>query len=740
MNWEKNIYIFIPEIKDTNNLLMLNIEVNDKLTIKEFLLYIRSKVIECYNRNIITPIKSEKCCYIISYDRLHKELNNLNNANYMHLRIVSNEGDNRAILHQYGTYFSDFIYSDFKNRYISFSISALNNLYSTLEQFNIYSENEIIDFRKRLIGKSENEYLSFDICEQIKRIAHRIPEKVALWIDGINYTYEELWRRIIEIASIINNRDDLEIIAVWGGYDFDMIASTFAILAVNKTYFPIDSGMPQQRIVKALKTLRCKAILGYKGQPFEGVETISLNSNMCDTVEFEYKKRNNSQAVAYVMFSSGTTGEPKAIPVKYISLANYIWWKKELYHYDESVVSLQVLSYNFDAFGANLYPVLLFGGKMVMQNRNEQKNFGGILELIKKEHINEFNVVPSYYMNLLSSSKGDELDEVKRVVLGGESAGFEVVRVSKEMYPSIELINEYGPTETTITITYNRDMCLNNINCIGTFINNNRGYIINEDEMILGPGVPGELCISGVSVMDGYLYEEACECFTSINGEKVYKTGDIVRYNKMGEIEYLGRKNNQVSINGFRVDLEEIEYYLTKSGLVSDSVVSIRKDRYNNKYLCAFVVKNNEKDINIDDIVNDMKACLPDYMIPKQYVCIKELPKNINGKIDRDVLSQLPIYERDILSKQTVLPQTATEEKLLAIWKELLGIKKISCIDNFFDIGGNSLLVMELQTKVEEQFEICIPVTDFFSFYTISELGKRIDLKKKSEGGAICGK
>lgn len=376
---------------------------------------------------------------------------------------------------------------------------------------------------------------------------------------------------------------------------------------------------------------------------------------------------------------------------------------------------------------------------MVMPDMNEQKNIPRLLETIKNEGVNEFNVVPSLYMRLLNSSKANELDKVKRVVLGGESSSHELIKISNERYPSIELINEYGPTETAITISFKRKMAIENPNYIGNIINNNAAFVINDEEKLLAPGVPGELCICGASVMNGYLNESPYESFIMLDDNRVYKTGDIVRYSKIGELEYIGRKNNQVSLNGYRVDIEEIEKYLVKSGVLIDGAVVIRNDRYENKYLCAFVCIKESGYFNIDDIVGYLKENLPEYMIPRQYVRLDELPKNINGKTDRSMLMTMPIEEKDILTKKSVQPKTDTEERLLAIWRDLLGIEKISCIDNFFDIGGNSLLVMEMQGKVQEKFNISLPITDFFNFYTITELGKRIDVEI-NKGGDRCEK
>lgn len=741
LNKEKNLVLWIPEIdKETGNLLRLSIEIDSKLTVKEYLLYIRSRVLECYsyNSNIGRQITSQKNNYIISYECLHKNVEAANTGNYMYYRILAKDMKDKAVLYKGGNYYSSFIYEDFGDTFMSLCNALLNNINNTLEQFDICSKEETGGFRKGLTGNISYEYKTFDICESIRKWGQKMPDRVALSIDNVNYTYKNLWDRILEIAGKINTYNT-NIIAIWGKYNFDMIAATFAVLAVKKTYFPIDCNMPYNRLKKALNGLGCKVILGYDGQPIDGVEAALLDSCSSKEASFEYNSSIDKEAVAYIMFSSGTTGEPKAIPVKYSSLANYICWKRDTYHYDEKAVSLQVLSYNFDAFGSNLYPVLMFGGKMVMPGMKEQKNIPGLLELIKGEDVNEFNVVPSLYMRLLNSSKGDELGKVKRVILGGESSSHELVKISNERYPSIELINEYGPTEAAITISFKRSMAKENPNCIGSIIDNNTAFVINAEEKILPPGVPGELCVCGASVMNGYLNESLDESFIMLDDNRAYKTGDIVRYSKTGELEYIGRKNNQVSLNGYRVDIEEIEKYLVKSGVLIDSAVVIRDDRYGNKYLCAFVCIKESGYFNIDDIVGYMKENLPEYMIPKQYVRLDELPKNINGKTDRSMLMEMPIEEKDILTKKSVQPKTDTEVRLLAIWRDLLGIEKISCIDNFFDIGGNSLLVMEMQGKVLEIFNINLPITEFFNFYTIFELGKRIDVEI-NKGGDICEK
>lgn len=730
---QKYVSILLPVLKGKNSgnrLLTLKLEINEEATVKEMLVYIRSKVIECYNNNFDTNLNNERCRYIISYDRIHNEINLCEHSNYICLSIINENGKNRGELYQSETYYSDFVYTDLAERYAALCMNAFDNIDGKVKDLEIYTKEELSGFSQRLTGKRTDAYLTFDICTNIQQLSQKMPDKVAVVADGSRYTYRDLWLGICQIASILKTKTDVDIVAIWGRYDFNMIAATFAVLAVNKTYFPIDCSMPYQRMVKALKLLDCKLILEYGEEAIDGVEAIMLDSILPDKIEFEYTGEADANRVAYVMFTSGTTGEPKAIPVKYSSLANYIYWKKDLYQYDENSTSLQVLSYNFDAFGSNLYPVLAFGGKMVMPARTEQIDFSKVAEIIVQEEVNEFNVVPSYYMRLLSFCNGNELDNVKRVILGGESASPEVIRMSKEK-SDVELVNEYGPTETTITTTYMRDMAMDNIYVIGKVINNNKVYVVNEEGKNLYPGIPGELCVCGVGVMDGYLYETDRESFINMNGDKAYKTGDIVRYNKYGELEYLRRKNNQVTLNGYRIDLEEIGNCIIKSGMVDDSTVVVRSDRYGNKYLSAFIVKKEGKSISIDDMVGYMKENFAEYMMPKQYVWIEAIPRSVNGKKDRKILEEIQIDEKNILSKQNIEPQTETEKKMYDIWSDLLGLERISCVDNFFYIGGNSLLVMELQNIVNEQFDVHISITDYFNYYTIKSLSAHIDLVKE---------
>jgi amino acid adenylation domain-containing protein len=499
-----------------------------------------------------------------------------------------------------------------------------------------------------------------------------------------------------------------------------------------------------------LITVNKKSVPRRKQQKLKFQDDLKALSCFCDDV------LNNinipSHSLSYIIFTSGTTGKPKAVAVEHRSLLNYIYWRLKTYHYSDQDVTLQLLSYSFDGFASNFYSSLLSGGKLILIANEKILDYEHINSIIRDKNVTNISLVPSMYEVLLHYSERETLKSLRFIVLAGEKTNAYLVEKSKEKNPGIQLINEYGPTEAAVTAAAYIGMDETNTAVIGSPIWNVGLYILDHGFCLQPIGVAGELCIWGAGLARGYLNhpEPTAEKFDQdfqddqdknvpgITGKlkhmahisywphlKLYRTGDLARWLADGNIEYLGRIDRQVKIRGFRIELEEIENRLLKHEAIKEAVVIDRREEGGDSYLCAYVVfaKAFEKTVNFTEFNEYLSHTLPDYMIPSYVVPINGIPLTPSGKINRKAL---PIPEVTMGEAYTA-PRNEIERNLMKIWSEVLGMApSISIDDNFFQLGGHSLKATVLVAKIHKELNVKLPLAEVFKAQTIREQAKNI--------------
>jgi amino acid adenylation domain-containing protein len=475
---------------------------------------------------------------------------------------------------------------------------------------------------------------------------------------------------------------------------------------------------------------------------------------------------------AYVIYTSGTTGVPRGVMVEHKSLVNYISWRIKAYEFRPADATLQMLSPAFDGFAANLYPGLLTGGRVILADTEKVLDYYYINKVIREERVTNFSIVPSMYQLILEGADryGDDLKSIRFVVLAGERTGRKILQKSMERCPGVLHINEYGPTETTVAAVSNTNMLEENIDIIGTPISNTRIYLLfmYTSLEIVPLGVPGELCISGCGVSRGYLNnpELTAEKFVLAHSSwlkadravkegtvefpmsyelsaisYIYRTGDKARWLVDGSIEFLGRIDQQVKIRGYRVELGEIETRLSTQPGVKEACV-IDRDETGNKYICAYIVPHaghtgdGPGGVAVSELEEALAAELPDYMIPSYFVQLEKIPLTPNGKVDRKALS--PPGAQKTREKFTA-PRDETEEKLAAIWSEVLGVNKgdIGIDHDFFQLGGHSLRVTVQAAKIHKEFNVNVPLADLFKLTTIRQISEYIKVTGEEKFASI---
>jgi thioester reductase-like protein len=408
---------------------------------------------------------------------------------------------------------------------------------------------------------------------------------------------------------------------------------------------------------------------------------------------------------------------------------------------------LQFASISFDVSLEEIFPSLLSGATIVLSPKEVSTSLEALSTLLEKEKLTVLNLPTAYWhewVSELSRSNSQLPSTLRLVIVGTEQASAERLATWRSLANDhVRWINAYGPTEATITATiYDGSQMPTEAKdtraiTIGRPINNTRIYLLDKYLQPVPIGVPGELCISSISLARGYLHQPDLtnekfipNPFSNEPGARLYKTGDLARYLSDGNIEFLGRIDQQVKIRGFRIELGEIEAVLNRHPAVREAVVADREDASKHKQLAAYIAIHQGQEVTMNDLRNFIKDQLPDYMIPATFTFLDALPLTSSGKVDRRALPE-PDTDRPELTETFVAPRNPSEKVMVDIWAGILGLERIGIYDNFFDVGGHSLLSMQLVSQVEKMFQIEIPLQNFFETPTVSGLVEVIESAKQ---------
>jgi len=565
------------------------------------------------------------------------------------------------------------------------------------------------------------------------------PGNTAVIFENSTLTYSKLNKKANQLARVLKDKGVKadSIVAIMSRRSSEMVVGIMGILKAGGAYLPIDPEYPDGRIQYILKD--------------SGVKVLLVQDSLRDTIQFSgdvvflqektlYKgdcsnpeRVNTSNNLAYVIYTSGSTGKPKGVMIEHYSLVNRLNWMQKKYTLYENDTILQKTPFTFDVSVWELFWWSMVGSKVCFLQPGGEKNPEAIMDAIEKHDITTMHFVPSMlnaFLEYLEDNKEwiYKTRSLRRIFTSGEALNMlQVEKFNKILHSTngVKLINLYGPTEATIDVSYFECFDVKNIKTvpIGKPIDNIRLLILDKNNMLQPIGVPGELYISGDGLARGYLNNPALtsEKFLPnpfVPGDKIYKTGDIACWNMEGNIEFLGRLDHQVKIRGFRIEVGEIEHVLMKHEIVKEAVVTAREGVNGNKYLCAYIVCR--EPASFVEIKQFLSKELPSYMIPSFFVCMDELPLSPNGKIDRKRLPD-PMEDNKEEDNHTS-PDNEIERNLLEIWQKVLGIKMIGVRDNFFDIGGNSISLIQMHSTVNKKYPGKVKITDFFTYPTIRKL------------------
>ncbi|QKL24196.1 non-ribosomal peptide synthetase [Bacillus altitudinis] len=607
--------------------------------------------------------------------------------------------------------------------------------------------------KQRMLEEWNAPELEHDQLYLTKWFEHNVrkqPNAVALSAGDHTMTYAELNEQANRLARHLqkNGVGHQTVTAILAERTPELIVSLLAVLKAGATYVPIDPDYPESRIQYMLKDSGATHLLTHssfinqtRSLAFDGTYLFADDQEILLMSSENLPLEARLDDTAYIMYTSGTTGQPKGIMTTHSNIARVV--KNTNYLTILETDTLLSLSNSvFDGFTFDVYGALLNGAKLVLPQKETILDMGKLTELIKGEHISVM-FVPTALFHLLVDEGTDWMRSVRKVLFGGERASVQHVRKAFDVMGKGRLLNVYGPTESTVFATYypiDEAIPLEAHSIpIGKPLNQTGAYILSEHRQLQPIGMVGELCLSGKGLAKGYLNrpdltKQVFIAHPFAAGERLYRTGDLAYFREDGLIEYAGRVDDQVKIRGHRIELTEIEANLLMHQGVKQAVLLADHDETNHTRLLAYITCDDAWKGKLDDIKSRLKERLPAYMLPHELIELENLPLTPNGKVDK---RQLPKPEAPQGNRRVKLPANEVEQKLLVMWREVLEREDISTDDHFFELGGHSLKAMSLLSKVSKEFEVQVPIHLLFETPTIEALSHYIQHQDGETAGYL---
>ena len=592
-----------------------------------------------------------------------------------------------------------------------------------------------------------------DLCvhQLFEAQVERTPDAVALVHEDTQLTYRELNQRANQLAHCLQQLGvkPETLVGLCVERSLEMIVGLLGILKAGGAYVPLDPTYPPERLAFMLADARVSVLLTQRRlnaeESKDGMKVVYLDEDW-ERIrgESEANLVNGVMArhAAYIIYTSGSTGTPKGVVVEHRSLVNYTKAASAAYMLGPADRVLQFAPLSFDASAEEIYPCLVRGATLVLRTSSMIDSIPLFLKKCRDCKLTVLGLPTAYWHELTRKIAADALSlpsSLRLVIIGGERALPELVSAwQKHVDPQVRLVNTYGPTESTIVATMYRvpgsakaGPALREVP-IGRPIPNAQVYLLDRFLNVVPIGVPGELHIGGTGLAREYLNQPELTAekfipnpYSTEPGARLYKTGDLARYLPTGDIEFLGRLDQQVKVRGFRIELGEVEAALGKHPHVQEALVLAREDVTGGKSLVAYVVPRREFVLTSSNLRLFMQEQLPDYMVPGAFVLLEALPLTPSGKVDRRALPA-PEYTRPGLAESFVAPTLPVHQQLVGIWEELLEVRPIGIRDNFFDLGGHSLLAVRLVDRIEQVWGKKISSATLLAGATIEQLSNAL--------------
>jgi amino acid adenylation domain-containing protein len=591
----------------------------------------------------------------------------------------------------------------------------------------------------------------FGVHHLFENQVEKTPDAVAVTSGNRALTYRQLNQQANQLAHQLMRlgvKPEV-LVGICVERSLEMVIGLLGILKAGGAYVPLDPTYPAERLAFMMSDAQVPVLLTTESLiarlPQHSASVVCLDTAQA-TLASELDENPDSgvqfEHLAYVIYTSGSTGQPKGTLIPHRGLVNYLSWCTQAYAVDEGSGAPVNSALGFDATITSLFSPLLAGRTVVLLSDGHELD--ALSTVLRSQPDFSLVKITPAHLEILNHQLSDlsANGHTRSLIIGGEALFAHHLSVWRTRAPSTRLINEYGPTETVVgCCVYEVSPQTPELGAIpiGRPIANTQLYLLDQHQQPVPIGIPGELHIGGAGVARGYLNRPDLTAakfiphpFSDRPGERLYKTGDLARYRPDGTLEYLGRIDDQVKIRGFRIELGEIETALTQHPQIREAVVMMREDQPGNQRLVAYLVPIpfQTLDLTPSHMRRYVQATLPAYMVPAAFVILDALPLTPNGKVDRRTLP-LPevVAQTDVTY---VMPQTEAERRIAEIWQALLQVDRVGIHDNFFDLGGHSLLLIQVQARLQELFAETIPIVELFKYPSIHALAQHFSQSQSS--------
>ncbi|MDZ8237953.1 MAG: amino acid adenylation domain-containing protein [Nostoc sp. ChiQUE01a] len=620
--------------------------------------------------------------------------------------------------------------------------SAINHPYALVSELEILSNNQrekvLVEFNNTQTAFPKNKCFHQLFAEQVERT----PDNIAVVYKNQQFTYHELNTRANQLAHYLQQlgvKPDV-MVGICVERSPLMLIALLGILKAGGAYVPIDPNYPSERKGFIVKDSQMPVLLTQQHL----MADLAINEIKVICIDSERETINQQEIenpittttplnLAYIIYTSGSTGKPKGTLIPHQGLVNYLSWATQRYAVEQGVGTVVHSPLGFDLTITSLLSPLLVG--CTAELLSEEQGIETLSQALKKSsNLSLVKITPAHLDLLKQQLSQEEIgNKTRAFIIGGENLLAESITFWQDVAPDTILVNEYGPTETVVgCCIYQVPVAKHTSGSIpiGKPIANTQLYILDQYLQPVPTGVAGELHIGGVGLARGYLNQPELTAlkfipnpFSKQAGDRLYKTGDLVRFLPSGDIEYIGRIDNQIKIRGFRVELGEIEAVINQHPSVSASMAIVREHKPGNHNLIAYITLHPNKTLTIPELRRFLQNKLLDHMVPTAFMILEAFPLTSNGKVDRQALPTLDAL-RPELEVAYVVPQTEVEKTIASVWQKALNLEKIGIHDNFFEIGGHSLLLVTVHSKLQEILKVELSTLDLFRYPTINSLAE----------------
>ena len=676
------------------------------------------------------------------------------------LEFTETEGKLKGVIRYCKDLFKSETIERMAMHFSALSHSAVASSQARISSFNYISTTE----KKQLLSQFNNyqaEYpVNYCLHQLFARQVALNPDKIAVVCDGSSLSYQQLYLRSSLLAShlrFLGTKPDA-LVGLCVERSIDLLVGVLGILQAGAAYLPLDPDYPENRLEHMLNDSQAEIILALEKSKsklkklIKQQQLITLDSQWDEIADNGLKQQRlehpnqlkvKPDNLAYIIYTSGSTGQSKGVMIEHRMVVDYVYSVSDRMNLDNCETFAYLSTFAADLGNTTLFPPLILGKTVHMISNDYINDPARLLDYVNQNSIDCMKITPSHFEMFRLSDNRIVLPE-KVLIFGGEALSYSMVELAKDTKPRLKIYNHYGPTETTVgKITTSELNYSERQNCfLGKPLNNTKVYVLDKFNQLQPIGIPGELHISGPGVARGYLNktELSAEKFIENPFEKndrLYKTGDLVRWANSGDIEFLGRIDSQVKIRGFRIETGEIEEQINTVPSILDSAVVAQGENANIKLIAFYVLdskaENSQSSVNGEQLKNYLLKSLPEYMIPVAFVCIDSIPVTANGKVDQSYLKTIEVNIES--SKAYQAPGNVVEEKLVNIWSDILGISagKIGVNDDFFELGGHSLMATQVISQIRKQLAVEIPLKAIFEKANISLIAKLISSCSEKE-------